>query len=159
MYCKFPSPPRSIQEWESVRQKLQEGMNSVIKQNIKLLKQLQEKSDCENIITLLAYARDVNIHPTYYLFSCNELDMSVSEYLVRYVNQVMEVLLPVRIGLAVDVLNAVDFCNKHNVLIRHICAHAFLLTKKRGQVVAKLANFSQACIVNIGANQCPYYGR
>ena len=158
VYCKFPSPPRSIHEWES-GENLQEGMNSLMKQDIKLLKHLQQKSDCENIITLLAYATDVNVRLTYYLFSCNELDMSVSEYLVRSVTHGNEVLLQERVGLAIDVLSAVEFCNQHNILIRHICAHAFLLTRKRRQVVAKLANFSQAQIVTENNCSLKYYGR
>ena len=175
VYCKFPSPPRSIEEWKS-GEMWQGGM---LKQDIKLLKHLQQSSDCENIIKLVAYSTDLNPRLMYYLFSCNEPDKSVSEYLVKCVKDSKEVPLAERVALAVDVLSAVSFCNQHNVLIRHIYAHAFLLTRHHGhsrakltsiytrdpmtqqhdQVVAKLANVTHARIVTKRPDETlKYYG-
>ena len=154
VYCKLPSPPCSLWDWVEMRK------GQIVKQDIRLLTHLQQQSESENIITLLAYSADVNFQPPYYLFSCNELDMSLSEYLVRCVRHEIEVPLRERIIMAIGVLNAVKYCNHYNVLIRHICAHAFLLTRTGGHVVAKLANFSRACILNADDNRtATYYGR
>ena len=152
VYCKYPSVPRSIERWESTEMS-QEGTHDMIRDDIRLLKHLQQQSDCENIITLLAFSADANTRLTYYLFSCDALDTSVAEYLTSRVRQVVGVPLAERVGLAVDVLSAVSFCNHRNVLNRHICASAFLLTRKDGQVRAKLANFSHARIVKVGSSQ------
>ena len=153
VYCRYPSVPRSIERWESTEMP-QEGTHDKIRDDIRLLKHLQQQTDCENIITLLAFSADANTRLTYYLFSCDALDTTVSEYLMSHVRRVVGVPLAQRVGLAVDVLNAVNFCNRRNILIRHLCASAFLLTWKDGQVRAKLANFSQARIVKVG----PSYG-
>ena len=158
VYCKFQSP-HSLREWASGATH-NSSIAALLKHEVKLLEHLQQNGFSNNIIALHVGGSKDDIQLPYYVFSCDNMDMNLSTYLVRSVNQERKVQLRERVGLAIDVLSAVNFCNKRNVLIRHICAYAFLLTRQQDKVVAKLADFSQARIVNSGANQsCTYYGR
>ncbi|KAK2160927.1 hypothetical protein NP493_1617g00001 [Ridgeia piscesae] len=145
VFCKFPSP----QKWVSG-----DAHSSVavsLKKEFELLRHLHQNpsSVSHNVIALHSTDAECDVCLPYYLFSCDEPDTNLSEYLVRCVREGRVVPLQERVGLSVDVLSAVHFCNTQNVLLRHICAHAFLLTRRGGQAMARLANFGYA---HVGVN-------
>ena len=155
VYCKFPRLTK-VTDVKDMLQKVS-GKNDMAMEEIRMLKHLQMNGDSANVIRMVAYGATENTQLPYFIFSCAKPERNVSEYIVTSVQCGDEVPLQERVGLAVDMLSAIEFCNTQDVLIRHICAHAFLLTRKRDQVVAKLANFSQA-ITKSASETLRYHG-